>query len=78
MKTTDLFDVVRLFISEDSVKNRLNENENRKRMQNSILNQMNNDLAGPTEEMKNLYTGILVDLEAVLNERVKEIELLLS
>ena len=78
MKTTDLFDVVRLFISEDSVKNRLNENENRKRMQNSILNQMNNDLAGPTAEMKNLYTGILVDLEAVLNERVKEIELLLS
>ena len=75
MQTADIPSAVRYLISENRVENKLNENLTK--MKDGALTQMKDDLAQPTEDMTNLYTGILGDLKAMLREKVEKIAILL-
>ncbi len=70
--------MIRFFVSEDRVKGKLYDTTQQESMKKDVYGRMRQDLAKPTEEMKNLYTGILTDLKKVIDEKVEKVAVLIN
>lgn len=78
IKSADISGVIRFFVSEDRVKGKLYDTTQQESMKKDVYDHMLQDLAKPTEEMKNLYTGILTDLKKVIDEKVEKVAVLIN
>lgn len=76
MKSADLPGAVRFFVSENRVHTNLKAK--RTEMLSNLIGKMKEDLRQPTEEMKALSDGILIDLKTMLQERVDKVAMLLN